>query len=93
MEENILKDIQKQINELKKSTEETDNRRLQQIEEIYESLILVCERLLKIENSKNEFGLTLEERLEKIEKRLDIKHVKKDNGVTLVDEYGVYKDL
>lgn len=94
-----LKGIKEELRKFKDDFEKSDEVRLKQIEEMYESLLNICERLLALEikesdlERKDEYGLTLLERIEKIEKRLDMKPIKKESGVTLVDEYGFYKNL
>lgn len=94
-----LKEIKDELRKFKEDFEKRDEIRLKQIEEMYESLLNICERLLVLETKepshtkKDEYGLTLLERIEKIEKRLDMKPIKKESGVTLVDEYGFYKNL
>ena len=94
-----LKGIKEELRKFKDDFEKSDEVRLKQIEEMYESLLDICDRLLALEikesdhERKDEYGLTLLERIEKIEKRLDMKPIKKESGVTLVDEYGFYKNL
>ena len=94
-----LKSIKDELRKIKEDFDHKDEVRLKQIEEMYESLLNICERLLVLEtketghDKKDEYGMTLLERIEKIEKRLDMKPVKKESGVTLVDEYGYYKNL
>lgn len=94
-----LKGIKDELRKFKEDFEERDEIRLKQIEEMYESLLDICDRLLALEikesslEKKDEYGLTILERIEKIEKRLDMKPIKKESGVTLVDEYGFYKNL
>ena len=94
-----LKEIKDELRKIKEDLEIKDEARLKQLEEIHDSLLNVCERLLTLEikesdhERKDEYGLTILERIEKIEKRLDMKPIKKESGVTLVDEYGFYKNL
>lgn len=94
-----LKEIKDELRKFKEDFEKRDEIRLKQIEEMYESLLDICDRILALEieesslERKDEYGLTILERIEKIEKRLDMKPIKKESGVTLVDEYGFYKNL
>lgn len=94
-----LKEIKDELRKFKEDFEKRDEVRLKQIEEMYESLLDICDRILALEieesslERKDEYGLTILERIEKIEKRLDMKPIKKESGVTLVDEYGFYKNL
>ena len=94
-----LKGIKDELRKLKEDFDIKDEARLKQLEEIHDSLLCICDRLLALEikepshTKKDEYGMTLLERIEKIERRLDIKPVKKESGVTLVDEYGYYKNL
>lgn len=94
-----LKEIKDELRNFKEDFEKRDETRLKQIEEMYESLLDICDRILALEiqesslERKDEYGLTILERIEKIEKRLDMKPIKKESGVTLVDEYGFYKNL
>lgn len=94
-----LKEIKDELRKFKEDFEKRDEIRLKQIEEMYESLLDICDRILALEikepshTKKDEYGLTILERIEKIEKRLDMKPIKKESGVTLVDEYGFYKNL
>lgn len=96
---NELKEIKDELRKFKEDFEKRDEVRLKQIEEMYESLLDICDRILALEiqesslERKDEYGLTILERIEKIEKRLDMKPIKKESGVTLVDEYGFYKNL